>query len=117
MKIIPIDYLFPYIGGKKALRPWIVPMIPGDISTYVEPFFGGGAIYFAREKWAPCEIINDLNDEIINLYRVVKEHGEEFAREFNFVFSSRTFFNRIRNITPPPKKIINIFRHLGLCIF
>ncbi len=100
-KIIPIDHLFPYIGGKKVLRPYIVPMIPGDISTYVEPFFGGGAIYFARERWAPCEIINDLNDEIINLYRVVKERGEEFAREFNFVFSSRSFFNRMRDFTPP----------------
>lgn len=119
MKIIPIDYLFPYIGGKKALRPWIVPMIPGDISTYVEPFFGGGAIYFAREKWAPCEIINDLNDEIISLYRVVKEHGEEFAREFNFVFSSRTFFNRIRNITPPQEnhQYFQAFRTLYLLNF
>lgn len=115
-KIIPIDHLFPYIGGKKVLRPYIVPMIPGDISTYVEPFFGGGAIYFARERWAPCEIINDLNDEIINLYRVVKERGEEFAREFNFVFSSRSFFNRMRDFTPPPE-IASIFRHLKHCIY
>lgn len=103
-KIIPVDYLFPYIGGKKVLRPYIVPMIPGDISTYVEPFFGGGAIYFAREKWAPCEIINDINDDIITLYRVVKECGEKFAREFNFVYSSRSFFRSLLESTPPPQK-------------
>lgn len=94
-------------------------MIPGDISTYVEPFFGGGAIYFAREKWAPCEIINDINDEIINLYRIVKERGEEFAREFNFVFSSRSFFNRMREFTLPQEnhQYFQAFRTLYLLNF
>lgn len=116
-KIIPIDYLFPYIGGKKVLRPHIVPMIPGDISTYVEPFFGGGAVYFAREKWAPCEVINDINDDIINLYRVVKQYGEKFAREFNFVCSSRTLFNKLRESTPPPPhKMPNFFALLKFYI-
>lgn len=112
---IPIDYLFPWVGGKKKLRPYIVPMIPGDITTYVEPFFGGGAIYFAREKWAPCEIINDINDDIINLYRVVKEHGEEFIKEFDFVLSSRSFFNQL--LVSPPPKTINIIKHLRHFIF
>ncbi len=102
MSTVPTDYLFGYIGGKKNLRQYIVPMIPSDIQTYVEPFFGGGAIYFAKPKWASCEIINDINDEIINLYRVVKERGPELAKEFNLVLSSRTFFNHLRDSAPPP---------------
>ena len=107
--------LIKWPGGKTSELPVIKKYLPEKYSRYVEPFFGGGAIYFAREKWAPCEIINDLNDDIINLYRIVKERGEEFAREFNFVFSSRSFFNRMKEFTPP-KKIINIFKHLELYI-
>lgn len=47
----------------------ILPLIPVH-KVYVEPFFGGGAIFFAKEQ-SQAEIINDLNGEIVNFYKVV----------------------------------------------
>jgi DNA adenine methylase len=58
-----------YWGGKQTLAPTICNLIP-DHKTYCEPFFGGGAVFFAKPK-SKVEIINDLNREVINFYRQV----------------------------------------------
>jgi len=50
------------------------------------------ALFFLRPFQAPCEVINDLNGELTNLYRVIQHHPEEFARQFRFAFSSRRVF-------------------------
>lgn len=58
-----------YYGGKQSMVNTILPLIPVH-KVYVEPFFGGGAIFFAKEQ-SQAEIINDLNGEIVNFYKVV----------------------------------------------
>ena len=68
--------------------------------VYIEPFFGGGSIFFARERMADSEIINDINDDIINLYKIVQKDSEAFARRFDCVFRSRTLFNETRDSKP-----------------
>ncbi len=55
-----------YYGGKQMLSATILPLIP-EHTTYVEPFFGGGAVFFAKPK-SKVEIINDLDREVINFY-------------------------------------------------
>jgi len=57
----------------------------------VEPFCGGAALYF-RKDTSKVEVINDINGELINLYRVVKNHLEEFVRQFKWALSSRQIF-------------------------
>jgi DNA adenine methylase len=47
----------------------ILPLIPKH-RIYTEPFFGGGAIFFSKEQ-SEVEIINDLNGEVVNFYRVI----------------------------------------------
>ena len=64
-----------WVGGKRQLLKDIVPMIPSDFSTYVEPFFGGGAVMF--EIQPKKAIINDYNSELINVYNTVKNNPEE----------------------------------------
>lgn len=64
-----------WVGGKRQLLNDIIPMIPSNCSTYVEPFIGGGAVLF--ELQPKKAIINDFNSELINVYNVVKNNPEE----------------------------------------
>lgn len=60
-----------YYGGKTNMLRHILPLIPGDHCIYAEPFFGGGAVFFAKQK-SNVEVINDNLDMVINFYKVVK---------------------------------------------
>jgi DNA adenine methylase len=87
MATLPI---IPWIGGKRRLADRIIPQFPPH-KCYVEVFAGGAALYFMRPP-AEVEVINDINGELVNLYRVVKNHLEEFVRQFKFALSSRDVF-------------------------
>lgn len=71
-----------YPGAKWALAPQIVAMLPAH-THYIEPFFGSGAIFFNKQPSAH-EVVNDLDDDVINLMRVVRERGEELAHALEF---------------------------------
>ena len=49
-------------------------------------------MFFLRPMAADVEVLNDVNGELINLYRVVKHHLEEFVRQFKWALSSRQVF-------------------------
>ena len=55
-------------------------------------FCGGAALFFLRPVPAPVEILNDINGELVNLYRVVQHHLEEFVRQFKWALTSRQVF-------------------------
>lgn len=61
-----------YYGGKQTLAPLIISLIPEHI-LYGEPFTGGGAVFFNKEP-SKCEVINDTNGELMNFYKVTKDH-------------------------------------------
>jgi len=82
--------IIPWIGGKRRLQERILPRFP-DHTCYVEVFAGAAALYFAKPQ-TEVEVINDINGELINLYRVVKNHLEEFVRQFKWALSSRQVF-------------------------
>ncbi len=71
-----------WVGGKRQLLNDIIPMIPKNCSTYVEPFIGGGAVLF--ELQPKNAIINDFNSELINVYTVIKNYPEELIKELQF---------------------------------
>jgi len=79
-----------YIGGKRALAKRIIQILPKH-TTYVEPFAGGAQVLFHKEP-SPVEILNDLDGEIVNFFRVLKEHHEELVRYFRFVVVSRKWY-------------------------
>lgn len=56
----------------------ILPQIP-DHKLYCEPFFGGGAVFFAKEK-APTSVINDQNDNLMCFYRALQQRPQELQR-------------------------------------
>jgi DNA adenine methylase len=79
--------IIPWMGGKRRLIKQILPLFP-EHHTYVEPFCGGAAVYFSKPESA-VEVINDYNGELVNLYRVIKHHLEEFLRHFKWALISR----------------------------
>ncbi|WP_194294707.1 DNA adenine methylase, partial [Chryseobacterium sp. HMWF035] len=59
----------------------IIPLLPKNIKIYCEPYFGGGAIFRMKPEIAPCEIINDVNANIINFYKVLKTRFPELKKK------------------------------------
>ena len=72
-----IKPILKYPGAKWRLAPWIVGYFP-EHETYVEPYCGSAACFFAKAP-AGHEILNDKFGSIVNLFRVLREHGEELA--------------------------------------
>lgn len=68
-----------WVGGKRQLLDEIDQRLPKKISYYVEPFIGGGAVLF--DKQPQHARINDYNEELINVYRVVKDNPNELIKE------------------------------------
>lgn len=76
-----------YYGGKQKLAKTIIELIP-DHHTYCEPFFGGGAVLFAKNP-STIEVINDTNGDLINFYRVVKTKFKQLQKEVKATLHSR----------------------------
>ncbi|MBL8500325.1 MAG: DNA adenine methylase [Nitrosomonas sp.] len=89
--------VIPWIGGKRRLAKEILPLFP-EHTCYAEPFCGAAALYFMKEQ-ADVEVLNDINGELVNLYRVIKSHLDEFIRQFRWSLVSREMFNWLQ-ITP-----------------
>lgn len=87
-----------WVGGKRRLAPHILPLFP-DHSCYVEPFCGAAALFFLKEP-VKAEVLNDINGDLVTLYRVVQHHLEEFVRHFKWALSSREMYKWLQ-ITPP----------------
>ncbi|MBS4773446.1 MAG: DNA adenine methylase [Proteobacteria bacterium] len=97
----PINPIAPYLGGKRILAKTIVPIIaqiPHNI--YCEPFMGMGGVFFRRAKRPKCEAINDINSEIVNMFRMVEKFPNYLADMLKFKICSRAEFKRML-ATPP----------------
>lgn len=96
-----VKSLLTYYGGKQKLLPHILPLIPKHRS-YVEPFFGGGAVLFAKEK-SHIEVVNDTNAELINFYRVVKDEFPKLKKMIDVTLHSRALHYKARFIYNQPE--------------
>lgn len=93
-------HLINWVGGKRLLRKTIAPLIPENIQTYIEPFGGAGWVLFYKDKWANCEIYNDLDGRLVNLFRIVKYHPNALKEELSYLLGSREMFMQFMNSTP-----------------
>lgn len=87
-----------YIGGKNRLAKRVIAIFPTH-TTYIEAFAGGAQVFFRKEP-SKVEVLNDLDGEIVNLYRVCQQHYEELLRYFRFVVVSRTWFDLLKSTDP-----------------
>ncbi len=76
-----------WAGGKSRLLGKILPRIPRH-RTYVEPFAGGLAVLLAKPR-SPVEVINDLNGDLVSLYRCAQWHLDALCAEIEFLVMSR----------------------------
>src|SRR5471032_2289842 len=83
--------IVPWMGGKRRLSKRLLALFPPH-ECYVEAFAGGAALYFKRPEPAKVEVLNDINGDLVSLYRVVQNHLEEFVRQFKWALSSRQIF-------------------------
>ncbi len=77
----------PYIGGKNRLATKIISMLPEHV-TYVEPFAGGAQVLFHKQP-SEVEVLNDLDFDIVNFFRVCQWHYEELVRYLRYCLASR----------------------------
>jgi DNA adenine methylase len=85
-----------WAGGKKQLWKEIVRHFPQKTNKYIEPFLGGGAIFFS---YLPENaILSDSNPELINLYIVIRDKLEELFNELNIYKNEKEFFLKIRSM-------------------
>lgn len=99
-----------WIGGKKALRDEILARFPLNYSRYIEAFGGGGWVLFHKPAGNDFEVYNDLNPNLVNLYRCVREHPEEFIEELTYSLNSRADFEYMRKTLKSGTEIPDIRR-------
>ena len=83
-----------YYGGKATLAKRIVELFPAGYQNmaYVEPFLGGGSVFFEKEA-SMLEVLNDTNRELINFYTVVMNDFVSLEKEVRISLHSRRMFN------------------------
>ena len=89
-----------YYGGKFNMLPYILPKIPPH-RVYIEPFFGGGTVFFAKPK-SHCEVINDINDNVVNFFRVLQADFKKLERLIQYSCHSRSMHRQTKLIYTNP---------------
>ena len=87
-----------YIGGKRPIAKQIIALFP-EHTTYVEAFAGGAQVFFHKPP-SKVEVLNDLDGEVVNFYRVCQQHYEELIRYFRFMVRSREWFALLKATDP-----------------
>lgn len=84
-----------WVGGKRQLLETFRPLLPKRITTYCEPFVGGGALLFALQP--NTAYINDINPELILVYTVIKENVDGLIAELERFENSAEQFYAVRD--------------------
>jgi len=95
-----------WAGGKRQLVPKIREYLPNDYNLYFEPFIGAGAVLFNLQP--RTALINDANEELINCYRVVKDHPEKLIAHAKQHPNTKKHFYELRSLDRKPD-----FAHLS----
>jgi DNA adenine methylase len=102
-----------YIGGKTRLAKQIIAILP-EHTTYVEAFSGGAQVLFHKEP-SEVEVLNDLDGEIVNFFRVCQQHHEELIRYLRSMIVSRRWYELLQQANPATlTDIQRAARHLYL---
>ena len=90
--------LLNYAGGKSRLAGKIIDRFP-EHGCYCEVFSGAAWVFFRKEP-SDVEVLNDRDEELVNLYRVVQTHFEEFVKQFKYFLVSRKIFDILNRQDP-----------------
>jgi DNA adenine methylase len=84
--------VFGWYGGKFSHLDWLLPLLP-KCHHYCEPFAGSGAVLLNREV-SPVETYNDIDGDVVNFFRVLRDHHEELICSIALTPFSREEYHR-----------------------
>jgi DNA adenine methylase len=89
-----------WAGGKTQLLEPLLEVFPKRVNTYYEPFLGGGAVFFAMamQKRFQRAVINDWNQEIIEVYKTIRDYPEDLIGQLARLKYSREVYEELRRI-------------------
>lgn len=85
-----------WVGGKRQLLPSIKPMLPKKITSYCEPFVGGGAVLFDLQP--KKALVNDINSDLILVYTIIRDSVEALIELLETYPNEESFYYELRNI-------------------
>ena len=85
-----------WAGGKTQMLDDLLPKVPSSYGRYIEPFFGGGALFFALRP--ENAIIADSNPELINMYRQVANNVEDVISYLKKYENTSEMFYQVRSL-------------------
>jgi len=97
-KVDGCEPLLKWPGGKRALLPQLLPLIPTSFHRYIEPFFGGGALFFAVQP--SSALLSDSNEDLINCYRQIRDNPRRLLSYLSRMKNSEEEYYRIRSMSP-----------------
>lgn len=100
-----------WAGGKRQILSYLISVAPDKFGTYYEPFVGGGALLIELYNSGFLEkaIISDINEDLVDMYRIVKERPEELLHELSLLkfknnredyYKARDKYNSIKESNP-----------------
>ena len=84
-----------WVGGKRQLIETYIPLLPKKISSYCEPFMGGGALLFHLQP--KTAYVNDINQDLIHVYTVIKNNVDELIEELKGYKNEPEYFYSVRD--------------------
>ena len=85
-----------WVGGKRQLLDEITPLLPKRITSYCEPFLGGGAVLFSIQPTKA--IVNDLNQDLITVYEVIRDDVDSLLESLKKHENTAEYFYAIRDM-------------------
>lgn len=98
-----------WVGGKTRLADKIIAMMPPH-KVYVEPFLGGGSVFF-KKPLADVNVINDLDKDLINFYKGVRDGGCEKIRECKIPENRKEFDRAVDNKSKDICSYLGVNKH------
>ncbi|MGD9623838.1 MAG: DNA adenine methylase [Arcobacter sp.] len=96
---------FGWVGGKTKLAKDIIDLIPDNHSIYIEVFGGAASVLYQKQP-SKLEVLNDINGELINLHRAIRNNPQTLSMFLNDLFISREIFDDIKKRKMKPKNNI-----------
>lgn len=91
-----------WVGGKRQIIDKISSLLPKRITSYCEPFFGGGAVLFALQP--PNAIINDLNGDLMTVYEVIRDDVNSLIESLAKHENTAEYFYTLRDVDRDKEK-------------
>ena len=103
-----------YPGSKWSIAKWIISFFP-DHHSYLEPFFGSGAVLFNKPR-SNIETVNDLDGNVVNLFEWIRKDPERLAREIYYTPYARQVYDKAFATIPADnfEKAVNFYIRLNM---